>query len=36
MTRARSTADAESRGWLRRIVAACWRYRRQVVLAFGA
>jgi ATP-binding cassette, subfamily B, bacterial len=36
MTHARPTPDAETRGWLRRIVTACMRYRRQVILAFGA
>jgi ATP-binding cassette, subfamily B, bacterial len=36
MTPARPTPDAETRGWLRRIVAACMRYRKQVILAFGA
>ena len=36
MTPARPTPDAETRGWLRRIVAACMRYRKLVILAFGA
>jgi ATP-binding cassette subfamily B protein len=36
MRPARPTLDAETRGWLRRIVTACLRYRKQVILAFGA
>jgi ATP-binding cassette subfamily B protein len=36
MTPARPIPDAETRGWLRRIVTACMRYRKQVILAFGA
>ncbi|HEY7175776.1 MAG TPA: ABC transporter ATP-binding protein, partial [Micromonosporaceae bacterium] len=32
----RPTDGPDGRGWLRRIVAACWRYRGQVILAFGA
>jgi len=36
MTTAWPTPDAETRGWLRRIVTACMRYRKLVILAFGA
>jgi ABC-type bacteriocin/lantibiotic exporter with double-glycine peptidase domain len=36
MTHARPTPDTETRGWLRRIVSGCMRYRKQVILAFGA
>src|SRR5262249_54317424 len=32
----RRADEPDGRGWLRRIVAACWRYRGQVILAFGA
>jgi ATP-binding cassette, subfamily B, bacterial len=30
------TSPDRPSGWLRRLAAACWRYRREVILAFGA
>jgi ATP-binding cassette subfamily B protein len=36
VTQEPATVDPESRGWLRRLVAACWRYRSHVIFAFGA